>query len=73
MILAATIWEPVGVACVLLVGLGGGLRWLVERLDRRFDELRGQLNRIDDRYENLDRRLDTVERRTGIANGAPWA
>lgn len=75
MILASSIaWTPLAVASGLLIAVAGGARWLIERIERRFDRLEDRVEKRTDALAAITsrhgRRLGRIEDRIGLSNGS---
>ena len=52
-----------GSVIALAVALFGTLKWLADRMDKRFDRIDDRFDRIDDRFERVDDRFQRVDDR----------
>lgn len=50
MLAVTTIWEPLTVAAMVIIAVGGGVKWIIDRTDRQFE-------RVHDRIDALTARL----------------
>ena len=50
-----------GSVIALAVALFGTLKWLADRMDKRFDRIDDRFQRVDDRFERVDDRFERVE------------
>jgi hypothetical protein len=54
-----SLWEPLAVIVAFIGVAGGAARWIIERLEKRFD-------RVDRQLALQSRRLDRLERQAGL-------
>jgi|SRR5882672_3033137 len=50
--------QPITIIIAILVAVGGGIRWIISRMDRKFDALEKRFDTIDKRFESIDQKMD---------------